>query len=207
MEEYDRGQPRLSQHPATVDLKYGPLFVVGLLGERVLNVPLSWQLRPQCWHTFLEDHSTWPPDSPRRPQHTSAPSRPLLLLFLASFGYFSCVFFLLLYILCSLFLFYFFFFFPLPPLPPCHWSLSVFEVHWTKSLWRTEGFSASLALEQGLFLPVTSRGPRCVAGQSSCVPSSRVAVNLRKVQVCCLFFSQPGAAKEQVAMSGDLLGQ
>lgn len=125
-----------------------------------------------------------------------------LLLAISVVCFFCCCTF------CVLFSFFISsFFFPLPPLPPCHWSLSVFEVHWTKSLWRTEGFSASLALEQGLFLPVTSRGPRCVAGQSSCVPSSQVAVNLRKVQVCCLFFSQPGAAKEQVAMSGDLLGQ
>lgn len=61
VEECERGQPRLSQHPATVDLKYGRLSVV--LMERLLNVPLSRQPWPQCWRTFLEDHysqsSTW----------------------------------------------------------------------------------------------------------------------------------------------------
>lgn len=59
-----RGQPRLLQHPATVDLKEKKrrkkkekwcLSVVVLL-ERVLNVLLSWQPRPQRWRTFLEDH-------------------------------------------------------------------------------------------------------------------------------------------------------
>lgn len=62
VEECKGGQRRLSQHPATVDLKYGRLSVVVLL-ERVLNVPLPWQPRPQCCCTFLEDHyshsSTW----------------------------------------------------------------------------------------------------------------------------------------------------
>lgn len=103
----------------------------------------------------------------------------------AIFGFSSlfqlCLF--LLYILCSFFCFFFLFHL----LPPCHWSLSVIEVHWTKSLWRTEGFSASLALEQGLLSPVTSRGPRCAAGESSCVPSSQAAMDLAKVQVCCPF--------------------
>lgn len=55
VEECERGQLRLLQHPATVDLKYGRLSVVVLL-ERVLNVLLSWQPQAQRWHTVLEDH-------------------------------------------------------------------------------------------------------------------------------------------------------
>lgn len=47
-EASERGQPRAPQHPATVDLKHGRLSVVVRSGrkKRVLNVPLSWQLRP-----------------------------------------------------------------------------------------------------------------------------------------------------------------
>lgn len=37
--------------------------------------------------------------------------------------------------------------------------------------------------------------------------SSRAALDQRKVQACCLSFSQPAAAQEQVAVRGDLPGQ
>ncbi len=105
--------------------------------------------------------------TPACPQHTSAQSRPLLLLFLASLSYFSCVFFC-----CCTFCvcFFFLFFSSTPPNAFSLKYLSVIEVHWTESLRGTGGFSASLALEQSLFSPVTSRGPRCVTRESSCEP-------------------------------------
>lgn len=120
-----------------------------------------------CGHNagahFLRTTTATPrldPCSPRCPQHTSTPSRPLLLLFLASLRYFSCVFFC-----CCTFCVLFFFSLFFHPPSPFHWStLSVIEVHWTESLRGTGGVSASLAQEQGLFSPVTSRCPRCVAG-------------------------------------------
>lgn len=129
---------------------------------------------------------------PRRPQHTSAPSRPLLLLFLASLGYFQFCVFLLLYNLCSLLFLHH------------HHHLST-EVSSPKG---TRGrVSDSLALEQGLFSP----GPRCVVEESSCGPSC-----LDPHWGCCgreedaavlPLRLQPAPAQEQVAVRGDLPGQ
>lgn len=180
------------------------------VGRRVFNVPLSWQLRPQCWCTFLEDHysrsSTWPP--PACPQHTSALSRPLLLLFLASLSYFSCVFFC-----CCTFCVLLFFFSSTPPPMPFHWSSSsVIEVHWTESLRGTGGFFCQLGFRAGFILTCHFTRPQvCDRVEQLWTQLSGPAHGLLwtggKVQVCRAFFSQPDAAQEQIATRGVLLGQ
>lgn len=81
------------------------------VGRRVFNVPLSWQLRPQCWCTFLEDHysrsSTWP-----RP--------PALSTHLRRHDRSCCYFWLLLAIsvVCFSVVVHFVFFFSFFPPPP-----------------------------------------------------------------------------------------
>lgn len=208
MEECERGRPRLSQHPATVDLKYGRLSVVVLL-ERVLNVPLSWQPWPQCWRTFLEDHYS----------HSSTWLAPFALSTHLRRHDRSCCYFWLLLVISVVcfsvvvhFVFFFFFFFSPAPPSPFHWSsLSIIEVHWTEP-WRDIGrFYASSALEQGLFSPVASHGPRCVAGASSCDHSC-----LGQHRGCCgrkegagvpPLYLQPAPVQRQVATRGDLRGQ
>lgn len=165
-----------------------------------------------CGHNagahFLRTTTATPrldPCSPRCPQHTSTPSRPLLLLFLASLRYFSCVFFC-----CCTFCVLFFFSLSLLP-PPIAFPLKYLECNWGSLNWILEGnwggFSASLAPEQGLFSPVTSRCPRCVAGGvGACEPSCLGAAHgrLRARGRCrCV---QPDAAQEQVATRGDLPG-
>lgn len=54
--ECDGGQPSPSQHPAAADFRSDRLLCCCSAGRGVLNVPLSWQPLPQCWHTFLEDY-------------------------------------------------------------------------------------------------------------------------------------------------------
>lgn len=208
VEECERGQPRLSQHPATVDLKYAVSLLL-FCWKRVLNVPLSWQLRPQCCCTFLEDHyshsSTWLAAARPVALSTHLRRHDRLLLFLASLSLFQlCVF--------SVVVHFVFLFFFLAPSSPFHWSsLSVIEVHWTEPLRDIGGVYARLALKQGLFSPVASHGPMCVVWESSCDHSC-----LGQHTGCCgreegagmpPLYLQPAPAQEQVATRGDLCGQ
>ena len=141
---------------------------------------ISWgPLQP-----LLDSTPYCPP--PRRPRHTSATSRLLLLLFLASLSYFSCVFFCC----CTFCVLFFFFFSSTPPLPPFHWSsLSVIEVHWTRSLrdiWG-EG-SRQLGFRAGFLLACCIAGPQVWLAKAAVVPAvwanTRAAVDQRGRRRC-----------------------
>lgn len=55
--ERERGRQRLLQHPATVDLKYGHLCCCSV-GRGCLMCCCHGNCWSQCWHPFLEDHSS-----------------------------------------------------------------------------------------------------------------------------------------------------
>lgn len=102
-----------------------------------------------------------PSRPPRRPHHTSAPSRPLPLLFLASLCYFQLCVFLSLYNLFSIFF------------SPITHHLST-KVVWVLLNWTIEGIGGFLKtwLESNVYsLPPKSRSPRCAVVESSCNPS------------------------------------